>query len=173
MDCAALDGELATYRDLGLACAAVSCRSGAGLGDLAGRLTAGATLLVGQSGVGKSTLVNALVPASEAHTADLGRDREGRHTTTTVHRYRYGERAALIDAPGVRDFAPPQRTERSAERGFVEIVALAANCRFGDCSHLREPDCAVRAAVDTGTVSPRRYESYRRLRRRYAMISAR
>lgn len=173
LDGAEIAGELVNYRRLGLAVAEVGCRSGAGIGDLHVRLAAGATVLVGQSGVGKSTLVNALVPAADAQTAELTRDREGRHTTTTARRYRLGADAAIVDAPGVRDFAPPARIARAAERGFVEIHARAAQCRFGDCQHLREPGCAVRAAVDAGAISARRYESYRRLLRLYVRFATR
>ena len=172
LDGAPIAAEIANYRGLGLAVAAVGGHSGAGMEALRARLVTGATLLVGQSGVGKSTLVNALVPAADAQTAELTRDREGRHTTTTARRYRLGADAAIIDAPGVRDFAPPARIARAAERGFVEIHALAAGCRFGDCQHLREPGCAIRAAVDAGTVSARRYESYRRLLRLYDRFAA-
>ncbi|MDE2296185.1 MAG: ribosome small subunit-dependent GTPase A [Gammaproteobacteria bacterium] len=173
LDGTSIADEIANYRRLGLAVAEVGCRTGAGIEDLRVRLAAGATVLVGQSGVGKSTLVNSLVPAADAQTAELTRDREGRHTTTTARRYRLGADAAIVDAPGVRDFAPPARIARAAERGFVEIGALSVQCRFGDCQHLREPGCAVRAAVDTGTISARRYESYRRLLRLYVRFATR
>ena len=173
LDGAPIAEEVANYRRLGLTIAAVGAHSGAGMEAMRARLATGATLLVGQSGVGKSTLVNALVPAAEAQTAQLTRDREGRHTTTTARRYRLGADAALVDAPGVRDFAPPARIARAAERGYVEIHALARGCRFGDCRHLREPGCAVRAAVEAGAISPRRYESYRRLLRLYERFATR
>jgi ribosome biogenesis GTPase len=126
--------------------------------------------LVGQSGVGKSSIVNALVPEAAAQTAQLTRDAEGRHTTTTARRYRLDQTTAIIDAPGVRDFAPPASVVRAAERGFVEIHARSAQCRFNDCRHLEEPGCAVRAALLTGGIAPRRYESYRRLLRLYEKL---
>lgn len=78
-----------------------------------------------------------------------------------------GPGTAIIDAPGVRDFAPPATLLRAAERGFVEIHALSAQCRFSDCRHMKEPGCAVRSAVTSGGISARRYESYRRLFRLY------
>ena len=84
------------------------------------------TMLVGQSGVGKSSLVNALAPQAEALTAELTRDAEGRHTTTTARRCALDADTAIIDAPGVRDFAPPRSILRAAERGFVEIHARSA-----------------------------------------------
>jgi ribosome biogenesis GTPase / thiamine phosphate phosphatase len=165
-----IQSEIDTYRNLGLRCVEVSTRSEAGLAELKAALTGTVTLLVGQSGVGKSSIVNALAPGAAALTAALTRDAEGRHTTTTARRYSLSPDTAIVDAPGVRDFAPPASLVRAAERGFVEILALGANCRFNDCRHLEEPGCAVRAAVPE-RVSARRYESYRRLFRLYEKLS--
>jgi ribosome biogenesis GTPase len=163
--------EVGTYRHLGLPCMETAAQSGAGIAALRMLLDAGVTLLVGQSGVGKSSLVNALVPEASAQTSELTRDDEGRHTTTTARWYSLGGAAAIIDAPGVRDFAPPASLARAAERGFVEIHARSVDCRFNDCRHLSEPGCAVRAAVQAGEVSERRYESYRRLVRLYDTLA--
>ena len=77
-----------------------------------------------------------------------------------------------MDAPGVRDFAPPASLARAAERGFVEVHGFAADCRFNDCSHLQEPGCAVRSAVLAGKITARRYESYRRLFRLYEKFAS-
>jgi ribosome biogenesis GTPase len=170
--------EIANYRMLGLRCVEVSARSGAGIEALRAALDDGATLLVGQSGVGKSSLVNVLVPDAAAQTAELTREVEGRHTTTTARRYRLSPgpsselQPAVIDAPGVRDFAPPATLARAAERGFVEIHERAAGCRFNDCRHLEEPQCAVRNAVLAHQISARRYESYRRLYRLYEKLAS-
>jgi ribosome biogenesis GTPase / thiamine phosphate phosphatase len=166
-----MEPELATYRGLHLECVAVASQSGAGLAGLKSALGAGVTLLVGQSGVGKSSLVNALAPDAAAQTAELTRDIEGRHTTTTARWYGLGEHAAIIDAPGVRDFAPPASLMRAAERGFVEILELSVKCRFKDCRHMEEPGCAVRSAVVAGQIAQRRYESYRRLFRLYQKLA--
>lgn len=164
--------ELATYRNLRLACVEVSASSPAGIADLRQPLAAGVTLIVGQSGVGKSSLVNALIPDAAAQTAELTRDAEGRHTTTTARWYQFGADAALIDAPGVRDFAPPASLVRAAERGFLEIHELSVNCRFKDCRHMEEPGCAVRTAVLNRQMPARRYESYRRLFRLYEKLAS-
>jgi ribosome biogenesis GTPase len=165
--------ELRNYRSLGLAALEVSAFTGDGVAALRTALEGTATLLVGQSGVGKSSLVNELVPDAAAQTAELTREVEGRHTTTTARRYRLSSstESAVIDAPGVRDFAPPASLARAAERGFVEIHARAADCHFSDCRHLEEPQCAVRSAVLALEIAPRRYESYRRLYRLYEKLA--
>ncbi|MDP8985812.1 MAG: ribosome small subunit-dependent GTPase A [Pseudomonadota bacterium] len=163
--------ELETYASLGLPCLQISSQSGSGIDGLRAALAGSVTLLVGQSGVGKSSIVNTLAPHAAAQTAELTRDAEGRHTTTTARRYRLGADAAIIDAPGVRDFAPPASLVRAAERGFVEIHEHSAACRFNDCRHMEEPGCAVRAAIASGAIAARRYESYRRLCRLYEKLT--
>jgi ribosome biogenesis GTPase / thiamine phosphate phosphatase len=168
-----IQSELANYRALGLACREVASLTGAGIASLYEGLADRATLFVGQSGVGKSSIVNALAPDAAAQTAALTRDAEGRHTTTTARWYRLGPGAgsAIVDAPGVRDFAPPASIVRAAERGFVEIHRLGVDCRFNDCRHMEEPGCAVRAAVLAERITARRYESYRRLCRLYERLA--
>jgi ribosome biogenesis GTPase len=161
------EAQLAIYRDLELPYRELICRTGGGIAELRDFLEGSVTMFVGQSGVGKSSIVNALAPLAAAQTAELTRDAEGRHTTTTARRYRLGADTAIIDAPGVRDFAPPAHIVRAAERGFVEIHAASVRCRFNDCRHFDEPGCGVRADVETLRIAPRRYESYRRLARLY------
>jgi ribosome biogenesis GTPase / thiamine phosphate phosphatase len=167
-----IQSEIETYRSLNLHCLEVSSVSGQGMDDLKRTLAGRVTLLVGQSGVGKSSVVNFLAPGAEAQTAELTRDTEGRHTTTTARWYVLAEDSAIIDAPGVRDFAPPASLLRAAERGFVEIHQWSVQCRFNDCRHMEEPGCAVRAAVDAQQIAPRRYESYRRLFRLYEKLAS-
>jgi ribosome biogenesis GTPase len=166
----ALKDEIDTYRALGLPCLEVTAHSSGGLTPLRAALEGSVTLLVGQSGVGKSSIVNALAPEAAAQTSELTRDAEGRHTTTTARWYHLGPGSAIVDAPGVRDFAAPASLMRAAERGFVEIHARSAACRFNDCRHMDEPGCAVRSAVVAGQIAARRYESYRRLFRLYEKL---
>jgi ribosome biogenesis GTPase len=168
----ALEPQLDEYRKLDLTCIEVSCQTADGIADLERLLTGSVSLLVGQSGVGKSSLVNAIVPEAAAQTAELTRDAEGRHTTTTARWYQLAPTSAIIDAPGVRDFAPPAHLVRAAERGFVEIHERSVQCRFKDCRHMEEPGCAVRTAVINKQISTRRYESYRRLFRLYEKLSS-
>lgn len=121
-------------------------------------------MLVGQSGVGKSSLTNQLVPESGRATREISAStREGRHTTVSTALFRIPTGGELIDSPGVRDFAPPPLEDANVQTGWPEIMKLAPQCRFNNCLHLREPGCAVTAAVETGAIAARRYESYKRL----------
>jgi ribosome biogenesis GTPase / thiamine phosphate phosphatase len=163
---AAAEAGLATYAALGLPVLRITAREGTGLGDVERLLAGKSAALVGQSGVGKSSLIQRLTAdGSEAVTGTLIRDDEGRHTTTTARRYELPQGGALIDSPGVRDYAPSIDHLDPASLGFIEIDRAAQGCRFQDCRHLQEPRCAVLAAVERGSIDPRRYESYRRLRR--------
>jgi ribosome biogenesis GTPase len=128
--------------------------------------------LVGQSGVGKSSLVDRLIPGAEVEVGDLVREEEGRHTTTASRMFDLPRGGHLIDSPGVRDFAPAVDRLDARSLGFVEVDRLAPQCRFSDCRHMREPGCAVQAATQSGAMSPRRYESYRRLRRLFEELTA-
>jgi len=158
-----LEQELATFVSCGYTLLRCSTRTGAGIPELLEACSGRRSVLVGQSGTGKSSLLLRLAPESRVLTGELARDEEGRHTTTTSRLYAIDD-TELIDSPGVRDFAPALDHLAPRDLGFVEIGALAADCRFQDCRHLREPGCAVRSAVDHGAIAPRRYESYRRLR---------
>ncbi|HEY3809515.1 MAG TPA: ribosome small subunit-dependent GTPase A [Steroidobacteraceae bacterium] len=160
---------LAAYTQLGLTVCRVSAHTPTGLGELRALLHGQTAMLVGQSGVGKSSLSRALIPLSAPDIGALLRDDEGRHTTTASRLYDLPDGGALIDSPGVRDFAPAIDRLDAMTLGFAEIETLGPACRFADCRHLREPDCAVRAAVGL-TLDVRRYESYRRLRRLYERL---
>jgi len=168
-----LSAELDVYAQAGYASVHTSADSGAGLDALLAAIAAGAiAALVGQSGVGKSSLVQVLVPQAEVAIGELVREEDGRHTTTAARLFDLPHGAALIDSPGVRDFAPAVNALDERSLGFTEVRHLAVGCRFADCRHLREPGCAVRAAAESGAMSARRYESYRRLRRLYEELTA-
>jgi ribosome biogenesis GTPase len=170
----ALSAELDAYGALGVDVIRASAKSGMGIDALRLTLQRATAVLVGQSGVGKSSLINALVPRARIGTADLVRQtEEGRHTTTASRRYDLGEASFLIDSPGVRDFSPAIDRLEPRGLGFIDIERFAVSCRFADCRHLREPDCAVIAAVGSGEMSARRYESYRRMRRLFEDLTQR
>jgi len=169
-----LRAELAAYAQAGYAPLATSAVTGAGLEQLRAAIGAGTlAALVGQSGVGKSSLVRCLLPeAADVAVGELVRDADGRHTTSAARLFALPAGGELIDSPGVRDFAPATTALDARSLGFSEVRALAPQCRFADCRHLREPECAVRAAAESGALWPRRYESYRRLRRLYTQLQS-
>jgi ribosome biogenesis GTPase len=169
----ALAVELEAYAAAGFNCIGCSAATGAGIDQLLGALQPQAVAaLVGQSGVGKSSLVRRLVPAAQVTVGALVREEEGRHTTTAARMFDLPHGAMLIDSPGVRDFAPAVAALDERTLGFPEVAGLAAQCRFTDCRHLREPGCAVRTAAENGALHARRYESYRRLRRLRVELTA-
>lgn len=167
----ALRTELDVYRAAGYEWVACSAHTGSGMEALLGLCAGSVTALVGQSGVGKSSLIRKLVPDARAAVGDLVRQEEGRHTTSVARLFDLPGGGSLIDSPGVRDFAPSIDRLDPGHLGFIEVARLAVSCRFSDCRHLREPGCAVSAAAATGALHPRRYESYRRLRRLHERLS--
>ncbi len=152
----ALQARLAPYAALGYAVAETSA-----LHDIApalALLTGQHTVLVGQSGMGKSTLINALVPDAAARTTEISvARRSGRHTTTSTTLYRLpGEDGWVVDSPGMKAFGLAHLDPERLAEAFVELRPLLGQCRFRDCRHDREPGCVVIAAVRDGTVAEHR-----------------
>jgi ribosome biogenesis GTPase / thiamine phosphate phosphatase len=158
---------LAAYQKAGYRTFRCSAKAGDGVDALIESGAGAVAALVGQSGVGKSSLLRRLVPLAQAEIGELDRDEEGRHTTTTSRMFDLPRGGHLIDSPGVRDFAPAIDRLDARTLGFVEVDRLAPACRFQDCQHIREPGCAVQKAAASGELDARRYESYRRMRRLY------
>ncbi len=167
-----LRAHLEAFRHAGYQWIACSVRAGQGLEALLDACAGETAALVGQSGVGKSSIVKWLIPSAEVETGTLVREEEGRHTTTVSRLFDLPRGGHLIDSPGVRDFAPAVDCLDQRSLGFVEVERLAPGCRFADCRHMREPGCAVRDAVEAGGMDARRYESYRRLRRLFEELTA-
>ena len=160
----ALERELDTYRRLGYPVTRASKRRDGGAEGLRQLLQGRTSVLVGQSGVGKSSLINLLVPGVEAAVQEISRaSEEGRHTTTAAALYHLPGGGELMDSPGVRDFSPPLPPARDIASGFRELAGLAVECRYPDCRHAGEPGCVVESRVAAGEVSPRRLASYRQL----------
>jgi ribosome biogenesis GTPase len=166
-----VDDELRTallaYQKAGYRTIKCSAKADEGVDALIETSVGSVAALVGQSGVGKSSLVQRLVPLAQAAVGELDRDEEGRHTTTTSRMFDLPRGGHLIDSPGVRDFSPAIDKLDGRTMGFAEVERLAPGCRFQDCQHMREPNCAVQKAAASGELDARRYESYRRMRRLY------
>lgn len=153
------------YRAIGYPLVTVSARTEHGLDPLLSQLRGRTNILVGQSGVGKSSLVQALLPDQAIQIGRLsGATGFGRHTTSTATCYRLPGGGELIDSPGVRGFRLTQVTRDQLERGFREFRPFLGHCQFSDCSHSHEPDCAIKAAVASGEIAPQRLANFHLLR---------
>ncbi len=156
-----LDELCSLYSSLGYACRTCSVLSGEGLDSVREALCGCVSLLSGNSGVGKSTLLNALLPEAEARTAEISSAHDsGMHTTTFSQMFFLPEGGALIDTPGIKGFGTFDMQREEVAHYFREIFATGADCRFGNCTHTHEPGCAVREAVDAGRIAATRYISY-------------
>jgi ribosome biogenesis GTPase len=156
---------------IGVPVLAVSSVTGEGLDAVREYLVPARTLaLLGSSGVGKSTLVNALAGRELMRTGELRRDGRGRHVTRHRQLLVLRGGAILVDTPGLREL---QLWEGDVDSAFADIAALAAQCRFNDCAHETEPGCAVNGALATGELDPARMRSYRKLERELRAIEAR
>jgi len=158
-----VDEVLAEYARVGYRIVRCSARLGENVAAVADLLRDGVSIIVGQSGVGKSSLINCLLGDTQQRIAAIStKSGEGRHTTVSSVMLRLPDGGAVIDSPGVRDFAPALQAD-DVVTGYREIVAAGRHCRFANCRHLREPGCAVKAAVAEHGISKRRYDSYRHL----------
>jgi len=154
----------AAYRSAGYPVHVVCARAGAGIEELRHACDGRRSLMVGHSGVGKSTLLNAIAPGVDLLEGQVNaKTGKGRHTTTAAWLLR-PPGLELIDTPGVRAFGLWGIGPRDLEQAYAEFRPHLGACRFTDCSHVREPGCALREAVAGGTISPRRFESYLKLR---------
>jgi ribosome biogenesis GTPase / thiamine phosphate phosphatase len=148
------------YAQLNVPVIEVSTKRQTGLDQLQSALTNKTTVLVGQSGVGKSSILNSLIPDASAQIGDLSQVAKGRHTTTKSQYYNLPFGGGLIDSPGIREFGLWHMSPRDVAAGFSEFRPLLGTCRFRDCQHQNEPGCAVLEAVETGIIDRRRYTSF-------------
>lgn len=158
----ALPDEIRAYESV-LELYPVSATSGAGIERFRAKLAKSTTVLAGHSGVGKSSLINALEPELRLQTGEISKWDRGSHTTSASTWIRLVGDAVVIDTPGVREIATGPIDRESLGPVYPEIELLSADCRFRDCRHRTEPKCAVRAAVESGQLSASRLENYHRL----------
>ena len=142
---------------------ACSSRTGEGLDALRDAVRGMTSALVGHSGVGKSSILNALDERLQIATGDLHRRGTGRHTTTSSTLHDLGGGTLLIDTPGIREFGLWDLEPDTLREYFPEFDEAAESCRFNDCTHLHEPQCEVKERVAAGEISPDRYDAYARL----------
>jgi len=151
------------YGELGYTVKFTSVLTGKGIDELAGLLSGKSTVLAGSSGVGKSSLVNAMLNGDSAKTGEVSQStHKGKHTTTSSSVYYLPGGGKLIDVPGMREFAVSD-TE-GLDEAFNDIAELSRGCRFNDCTHTVEPGCAVLKAVEEGTLEKRRLRNYLRIK---------
>jgi ribosome biogenesis GTPase len=156
--------RLDDYRGLGYEVLYTSCKGAPGTDSLVPLLQEKTSILVGQSGVGKSSLVNTLLPDLDLQTGALSRvTGKGTHTTTTTIMYSLACGGRLIDSPGVWEYGLWEMSRQELADGFIEFRPFAGHCKFNDCRHSSEPGCAIREAVEQGLILKWRYESYQRL----------
>ncbi|MHB0774523.1 small ribosomal subunit biogenesis GTPase RsgA [Halomonas sp. WWR20] len=160
----ALRELLDRYSALGYPVVSATTQHPQGLDALHARLTERTSVFVGQSGVGKSSLIGRLLPDEELRVGALSVDsRKGTHTTTTARLYHLPAGGDLIDSPGIREFGLTHLDEHQVTEGFIEFHEFLGHCRFRDCRHINEPGCALLEAVERGDILPERFASYRQI----------
>lgn len=156
--------ELSALEALGVTTLSTRCKPEVQIDELQGHLAGKTSLLAGQSGVGKTSLLNALVPDLDAQTGALSAvTGKGRHTTTSATLHPRPDGGAVIDSPGVWEYGLWSMPTEQLIQGFPDLRAHAGGCRFRNCSHDHEPGCAVRAAAELGQIHPGRYQAWCRL----------
>lgn len=158
---AQMQSLITLYRSLHYQCLPCSVLRGEGLDELKDMLRDRVTLLSGNSGVGKSTLLNYLIPGLDVRTEAISESHDsGQHTTTFSEMFRLPTGGDVIDTPGIKGFGTFDIEREELSHYFREIFQIGQKCRFQDCTHTHEPGCAVRQALDEGRISPSRFTSY-------------
>lgn len=149
------------YRTIGYTCLGTSSETGKNIDEVRKLMQGNVCLFSGHSGVGKSTIINSLVPDLDLKTADISEQHyTGRHTTTFAEMFDVDENTHIIDTPGIKGFGLVEMEDSELGDYFPEFFGLKKECRFNNCLHLREPGCAVKEALEEGTLFWSRYQSY-------------
>jgi ribosome biogenesis GTPase len=141
-----------------------SAVNGRGLDDARLFLNQHRSVMAGHSGVGKSTILNRLIPGIDLPTIEISESTgKGRHTTSHIEMFSLPDGGFVIDSPGIKVLGLWQLEKEQLDEHYPEMASCRFECRFTHCSHLTEPDCAVKAAVDSGKIAPWRYQNYRQI----------
>ncbi|HIG65676.1 MAG TPA: ribosome small subunit-dependent GTPase A [Methyloprofundus sp.] len=160
-----IEQELKDYLSLGYSLFRVSAKENAGIENLKQALQDKISIFTGQSGVGKSSLTNTLIPDKDLKTNTVSAiTKHGRHTTTAATLYHLPDSGDLIDSPGVAIFGLAGMSEQQLANGYREFQPFIEQCKFNNCRHVKDKGCAVRDAVEAGTISKTRYQRYLKLR---------
>ncbi|MCK3654391.1 ribosome biogenesis GTPase RsgA [Pasteurellaceae bacterium Macca] len=160
----AVQQQLAMYEKIGYQTLCLSADTGENMGELDRYLAQGTSIFVGQSGVGKSSLINQLLPEVNALTGAVsGNSGLGQHTTTASRLYHLPQGGNLIDSPGIREFGLWHLEAEQITQGYREFQGILGTCKFRDCKHKDDPQCALREAVAEGKIDAIRFENYHRL----------
>jgi ribosome biogenesis GTPase len=159
-----IDSIKETYKNIGYRLIETSIEKNTGLNELKEALQNTTSILVGLSGVGKSSLVKMLLPDIEIRIGEISTiSKEGKHTTTVSSLYHLPDGGALIDSPGVRDFTPWNRDKEDIVNGFIELKPYQGYCKFSNCTHTTEPGCAITEALEKGELSQQRVNSFKKM----------
>ena len=159
-----IEQQLQIYRDIGYQVLFASSHSREGISELKNQLSQHTSIFVGQSGVGKSTLVNAIMPNLGVLTQEVSQNSGlGQHTTTVARLYHFDDGGDLIDSPGIREFGLWHLTPEQVCHGFIEFEPYLGLCKFRDCKHQTDPGCALIAASESKKISPKRLASFQRI----------
>ena len=152
------------YESIGYHVICTSIKQNIGIDELSQALSNTTSILVGLSGVGKSSLVKAILPKEEIRIGETSKSTgEGKHTTTVSALYHLKDNGIIIDSPGVRDFTPINKSQNEITHGFIDVRQFHGACKFANCSHQNEPGCAMKEAVKNGDLNPQRFNNYLRL----------
>lgn len=156
-----LDAVAYLYQSIGYDVMLLSAKTGEGIAQLKARLTGEVSLFSGNSGVGKSSIINAILPELELRTAEISTTHDtGMHTTTFSEMFAFPDGGYIIDTPGVKGFGTIDFDKEEVSHFFPEIFEIARDCRYGNCTHVHEPGCAVREALEEQRIAQSRYASY-------------
>ena len=159
-----VEETLSLYKEIGYEVRLVSSETGEGLDGLRDDLKGHISIFAGQSGVGKSSLVNSLMPEVDAEIGDVSENSGlGQHTTTAARLYHFPEGGDLIDSPGVREFGLWHLEPEQVTEAFIEFRDYLGGCKFRDCKHGNDPGCIIREAVEEGKIHQARYDSYHKI----------